>query len=437
MFGDYSKDLLRAGIIELKAGNRQSARRYFDRCVYMSNDHDVMAEAWYWLSQTIDGTQEKRQALENCLANDLHHARARRALAVLDGRLNPDEIIDPNAPIPPAGLEEAHAQQFTCAKCGGRMVYSPDGRSLVCEYCRRHERVNPASSSISENDFVLTMATRRGHSRPLREQVRRCQGCSAEFIRPAAEVSFNCPYCDSSNVLAVDPSGDVLAPDGLLPHVFEQRRAHDMLEAWLQAEQVTLPASTPSPRGLYLPVWTFTLGGGIDYTGETTADVNDALRGRPQRAVQVHDQYPVMLTLTVAASRRPSAPFVRLIPGFDLGAVKPYDARYLADWPAELYDVPMAEASLEARSQAYIALQRDLPTRLEPIRVLSTSSANLIIESFRLDLLPVWICEVPVDGHARLVLINGQNGAVAGEGLKPPPEAKGGALAWLGDLLAD
>ena len=163
------------------------------------------------------------------------------------------------------------------------------------------------------------MATRRGHSQPLREQVRRCQGCGAEFIRPAAELSFNCPYCNSAHVIVVDSSGDLLAPDGILPHAFDERRARDLLGAWMQAQKVEADHSALKPRGLYLPIWTFTLGGGIDYTGERS-------RGRQRlrcaaaspATVQVRDRYPVMLTLSVAASRRPSAPFVRLIPGFDL-----------------------------------------------------------------------------------------------------------------------
>lgn len=435
MFGDYSQDLLRAGIIDLKAGNRASARRYLDRCLYMSSDHDVMAEAWYWLSQALDDLHEKRRALENCLANDLHHARARRALAVLDGRLKADEIIDPNAPAPPAGIQAAPAQRFTCPRCGGRMVFDPDGQSLVCEYCQRHERPNPDASSSTGNDFVLAMATRRGHSQPLREQVRRCQGCGAEFIRPPADLSFSCPYCNSPQVVEVDPAGDIFAPDGVLPHSFDEHRAAQLLAAWLHEQDSASDVSSLKPRGLYLPIWTFTLGGGIDYTGEAQADSGDSMRGRTAATVQVRDRYPVMLKVSVAASRRASASFVHIISGFDLAALEPYNPRYLASWPAELYDVSVAEASLEARSQAYTSLQRDLSARLAPIHLLSTSSASLMIETFRLDLLPVWICEVQSDRHAGMLLINGQTGTLSGEGSKPRPGAKGGLRRWLGDLI--
>ena len=434
MFGDYSKDLLRSGIIELKAGNRESARRYLDRAVYMSSDHEVMAEAWYWMSQAAEDAGEKRKALENCLANDLQHARARRALAILDGKLKPEEIIDPETLPPGPRIQDAAAQRFVCAKCGGRMVYAPDGRSLACEYCLCHQVVNTPQAKAGENNFIVAMATRRGHGKPLHEQVLRCQGCGAEFILPPGRLSFTCAYCDSPHVVSVERSKDLISPDGIVPHSFDERHAGDVLADWTEELKSETDRPIARPRGLYLPIWSFVLGGGIDYVGETTREEGDAYRGTPKK-VQVRDRYPVMLSVSIAASHRPSAPFVRLIPRFDLGAVQPYDERYLAAWPAELYDVPMAEGSLEARSQAYAGLQRDLPGLLAPMRVISTSSANLTIESFRLDLLPVWMTEVSIEGRSRIVLINGQNGSVEGDGFTRSDMNRGGLMRWLGDLL--
>ena len=120
MFSDYGRDLLRSGIIDAKAGNKASARRYLDRAIYISNDHDVLAEAWFWMSQVTEDGGEKRKALENCLAHDLYHARARRALAILDGKLKADEIVDPDhLPPAPEGLHAVDAQRFMCPKCGG------------------------------------------------------------------------------------------------------------------------------------------------------------------------------------------------------------------------------------------------------------------------------------------------------------------------------
>lgn len=40
-FSDYGRELLKRGILEAKAGNKNAALRYLDRALYMSHDHDV------------------------------------------------------------------------------------------------------------------------------------------------------------------------------------------------------------------------------------------------------------------------------------------------------------------------------------------------------------------------------------------------------------
>jgi DNA-directed RNA polymerase subunit RPC12/RpoP len=437
MIDDYGRELLRSGIIEAKAGNKDAARRYIDRAIYMTSDHDVMAEGWYWMSQLTDDPLEKRKALENCLSNDLHHARARRALAVLDGKLKPDEIVDPDMlPPAPEGLRRADAQRFVCPKCGGRMTYAPDGESLLCEYCSRSQALKTQSGSANEKDFIVAMATLRGHGKPLAEQVFQCQGCGAQFILPADQLSATCVYCGSPHVVSLEKSNDLLAPDGIIPHAFEQKRAIQLLVDWVEQNKIKPGKQVEWPRGLYLPLWTFDLGGEIDYVGEIVEqDAAGFGRSRP-RTVQVHDAYPILANdVSIPASRKLSAPFVRLISTFDLKAVQPYDARFLANWPAELYDIPMADASLDARTQTLTRLKRDLPNQLSLARLISISSANMTVESFRLDLLPVWMTEIWLEGRGHLVLISGQNGAVQSDvALKSD---KGGLMEWLSDLVKD
>jgi hypothetical protein len=148
--------------------------------------------------------------------------------------------------------------------------------------------------------------------------------------------------------------------------------------------------------------------------------------------------------LPLPASKKPSAVFLKLIDSFDMASIKPYDPRFLASWPAEIYDVPMADASLDARSQAYKKYKRDLPGLINNMNIVNTSSANLVIESFKLNLLPVWMTEIPFGGRNHLVLINGQNGVVSSDVLskvqkqeKEDDDAKGGLLGFLADLLND
>jgi len=446
MIEEYSKDLLRTGIIEAKAGNKDVARRYLDRAIYMSGSHDVLAEAWFWMSEVLEDPAEKHKALENCLSLDLQHARARRSLAILEGKLKADEVIDPNhLPPAPAGLRNADAQRFMCPKCGGRMSFAPDGQSLICEYCTRDQKLG-VNGSANEKDFIIAMATARGHGKPLQQQVFHCNGCGAEFILPPNQISASCIYCDSPHVVSLEKTKDLLAPDAIIPHAFDQKHAVQLLIEWVEGNQIKLEKKVDLPRGLYLPLWTFDVGGAIDYTAERVQAENNSFNRRAERkVVRVTDQHPVFVDdLPLPASRKPSAVFLKLIPTFELKSLKSYDPRFLASWPAEIYDVPMADASLDARSQAYSQAKRDLAALLDNMSLVHTSSANLTVESFKLNLLPVWMTEIPFDGREHLVLINGQNGIVASDVADKKQRSKEeevsekvGLMDFLSDLLND
>jgi len=439
MFNNYDKELLRSGIIDAKTGNRESARRYLDRAIYISNDHDVLAEAWFWMSEVLDDKLEKRKALENCLAHDLRHARARRSLAILDGKLKANEIINPDKlPLVPEGLHAANAERFMCPKCGGRMSFAPDGQSLHCEYCSRNQRFSAAQpGSPNEKDFLIAMATARGHGKPLNEQVFHCEGCGCEFILPPDQLSSTCVYCGSPHVVNWESEEELLAPDGIIPHAFDQKRAAIFLSEWAQSNQIKSEKQVELPRGVYLPLWTFDLGGELDYVGETVDDGQIQLNSKMPKMIRMHDSYPVQANdIPIPASRKLSAVFLKLIPTFELRGVKPYDPRYLANWPAEVYDISMAEASLDARAQTLSRYKRDLPNLLTPTQLISTSSAKMTVESFRLNLLPVWMIELPFGGREHLVLINGQNGTVASD-LPEKKKESSGLMEWLKDLIEE
>lgn len=445
---DYSRELLRTGIIEARAGNVSTARRYLDRAIYMSGSYDVIAEAWFWMGEVTTDPVEKRKALENCLALEMSHVRARRALAILDGKLKKEDVVNPDfLPAAPDGVRQTDAQRFMCPKCGGRMSFAPDGQQkLVCDYCARNQKIGAGVQEADEKDFIVAMATSRGHGKPLQEQAFHCNGCGAEFILPPNQISASCAYCDSPYVVNLEQTKDLLAPDGIIPHEFDQKRAVRLLIDWVEGNHIKPEQQVDLPRGLYLPLWTFDVGGSIEYTYQIYQNKKTglgAMKLTEETPVQYTDQYPIMVNdLPLPASKKPSAVFLKLINTFEMKSIKPYDARYLASWPAEIYDVPMADASLDARSQVFGKFKRDLPNLVNRANIVRTSSANLTIDSFKLNLLPVWITELPFDGRSHLVLINGQSGVVSSDIVNKAQkqvdeEEQGGLMDFLADLLGD
>jgi predicted RNA-binding Zn-ribbon protein involved in translation (DUF1610 family) len=438
MPSDYAESLLQTGIIEAKAGEINAARRYLERAIDLSGDPAVLAKAWYWLSKITEDPAQKRAALENCLSFDMRHAQARRALAILDGKLDASEIIDPDAASAiSTGPKQATADRFMCPQCGAKMVFAPDGVSLMCEHCTRTQSL-PAQGAAQEQDFLIAMATARGHRAPVAMQIFHCQGCGAEFILPPDVLSTTCAYCDSPYVIRLESSREMLSPEGIIPHAFDQKQASRLLADWLEQNGMKPLGKTGAPRGVYLPVWTFDLGGAIGYRGDQH-EVDEGFRRSSQQIVHVEGEYPVHLDdLPVPASCKVASGLAHLLPTFALKAIRPYDPRYLADWAAEVYDVPMAEASLEARSQAYQWFKRKLPGEITALFNLKISSANLVVESFKLVLVPVWMAEMPFEGKKYLVLINGQNGVVQDDRLgRSTSKPKNGLFGWLDGLLDD
>jgi hypothetical protein len=438
MTSDYSKELLRTGIIEVKAKHFDSARRYLDRAIYMARSHDVIAEAWFWMSEAVEAKEEKRKALENCLSHDLRHPRARRSLAILEGKIKEDELINPDQlPDAPDGLRKTDAQRFMCPKCGARMSFAPDGsNALICDYCTTGHALGLQKNN-DEKDFIVAMATMKGHGKPLQEQAFHCNGCGAEFILPPKQISANCLYCDSPHVVSLENTKDLLAPDAILPFAVDTKQATKYLIDWVEKNKIKPEKKVELPRGLYLPLWTFDIGGSIEYTGEMVEMQDEFLGERKQRKIiRVNDEYPIIVDdYPIPASRKLSSVFLELIPSFDLKGLKPYDPRFLSSWLAEIYDIPMADASLDARSMAYKKYKNELPYLINNVNIVNTSSAKIMVESFKLNLLPVWMTELPFGGREHLVLINGQNGQVESD--LDDEKEEGGVLSWLGDLLGE
>ena len=438
----YSRHLFKTAEIALKEGDKEMARRYLERFFLNARDHVQLADAWYYMSQVEDDPVEKRNALEEALSYRMTHARARRALAVLDGRLDADEIIDPDQkPAPLTGDAETSADRFMCPNCGARMSFAPDGQSLVCDFCTSGSAVDTTGNPSEEKDFFSTMATLRGHSKPTARKVFHCDGCGAEFILPPNDISESCAYCASPHVVSHEETRELLDPDAIIPHALNAKQAALLLVEWVKNNNFTPKGKVKPPRGFYLPVWTFDFAGVITYSGQRYEEDENPFNTRSRRRKKVMEkgEYPVYIDdLVLPANHDYQDMVLMLIETFNFDRSKPYDARYLANWAAEAYEIALGDASLEARSRAYKKYKKKLRRDKSYLMNMSTSSANLAIDSYKLLMLPVWMTTYPYDGEEYHVFINGQNGAVRGElpmAVMKANKKNGGLFGWLDEIF--
>jgi hypothetical protein len=418
-------DLLSRGRAAAKAGEAAEARRYLERLLGMYPSLDERMEALYWLSEVSQDPKEQRDCLEEILANNLGDARARRKLAILDGKLKQDEIVDPDhVPPPPKGAsQEAVARSFTCPKCGGKRVFAPDGQTLVCEYCENQERVQSEPSGGVGDDFLVALATGKAHRKPVSAHALTCRGCGSTFLLPAERITQICPYCGSPYGIEQIEVRELDAPDSIIPFSVDLQKVKLALRDWFQKYMPNeRPRLTPGV-GTYLPAWVFSMGGQINWTGRV-----------------YHNKIWVPVSggrivsednLLIPATKRLPPGLQGVFQQFDLSAVQPFDLRFLANWMAETFQIPAAEAALDARKQAIDRMSGlikadEMDGSIDSFQM---HTANMLVEAYRLVLLPVWMTTYVLDEKSYELIINGQTAAVLGQ---RPQKGLGG---WLQSLL--
>ncbi len=419
MPNDYDNHLLRQAIINLKAKDFSLARRYLERALDTADDYETRTWANYWMSQVTDDPQEKRKYLEETLANDPAHPEARKALAVLDGKIKLDEIVNPDAlPAQSTETQPARADRFACPKCGARMVFDGDGRTLVCEHCTRSQGLNNSTPEF-EQDFILAMATGKGHRKPVAVKTFNCQGCGAQFILPPQAISSVCAYCGSPHV--VIQAQELVEPDSIIPMAFNQRQATRYLVEWVKKRKITPQGKVQPPLGMYLPVWTFDIFGSVPWKGTIY---------RNKTQIPISGEASASFDdIVIPGTSKLADLLPKILPGFETSNAPAYDPRYLAGWPAEVYKLTMSAASLEARKQAVERICQRIHSDPSQINDLTYNTSNLSILSFKLVLIPIWQTTYPFEGRDLRVVINGQNGMVYGES---PSQ---GLLDWIGGFL--
>jgi DNA-directed RNA polymerase subunit RPC12/RpoP len=412
------RELLRQGAAAAKVGDKEEAFHYLSWVLRTDSSEKQQAQAWLWLSEVYDEPAHKRSCLEQVLAFDPTHGEARRGLALLDGRLQAKDLINPDQISQTASEEPepTEAEQFVCPQCAGKLQFLADGATLRCSFCSFEQEVGrnatkPKQSQFGEGafeqDFSTALAQAKGHLAPVQMRTFQCHGCAVEFVLAPEAISLTCPYCDSTYVTETAAAQEIMPPHAVVPFRISLEQAEQAMRGWLREVGVERPYISPIV-GIYLPLWTFDVGGEIRWGGQVKKGDN---------WVPISGNYLAFSDdVRVPASKKLNGDLAQAFAGFDMDGLQAYDSRFLADWPAERHTIPLADASLQARKQTLQELRRN-PHKLtlEDVRNLKLGSLGLIVESFKLALLPVWLAHYQVNGEAFEVLVNGQTGVVVGK----------------------
>ena len=430
--------LFQLGRACVKEGHKEEGRRYLERAVEQDREH---SDAWLWLSATTDDPLEQKKYLEWAIAANPGSPEARRGLAILEGRLNPKDVlpqgagVEPQNPVQPA--EAVARRTFVCPQCGGALRFDPEIVDLKCANCGFVEVVEEAAMADVQQVMDVTLPTRKGHRWAEAEREMTCEQCGATTIFPVGQTSAECPFCGSAALVSATDDSELLTPNGVILMGFEADEARRILGNWLGGGFFTPDDLTKLARGkglhaAYVPFWIFegTL------TGRWQAEVLEG-SGRERRWVQRNGEHTFFYSnrLQVAATALP-ADLVKKAEPFALEKMVEYKPEYLAGWPAAAYNISLADASLEARAAMVADAKKQLVYKAAPgqaVRNLEVSASEFSGVAYKLALLPLWVGAYTYRGKSYRVLINGQTKEVAGD--KPKDSVKV-AMVVAGVLIA-
>jgi hypothetical protein len=380
-------DLLMNGILCAKEGDADRARFYLEWVLRESATSDQRKKALYYLSKIAQGPNEQLAWIEELLIVDPSHPEARRDLAVLRGQLSAADIIDPNEPLPDSSAAPIAKRKTNCDQCGGKLVFSPDGRALDCERCGiRYPQEPVKEAAVQTNDFAVELAQIKGHASPRPMPTFSCLSCGATFGQPEARLSLTCPYCGTAFIPEDNPR-DWISPRFILPFQIDEdaalsiARQHRM--AGTTSEQLAL-------RGMFFPVWDFEASGQLSVVARDGSGV-----------VLAHWPIGNPHVFVAATGSLPAQAIAQPDP-IDFSGAAPYQPQLLADRSAEMYTIAPADASLTARE---LMLQQEMASH--PIPPMGfVNSAGLSILTCSLVLVPFWIGRT----SSQTFFINGQTG---------------------------
>jgi len=324
-----------------------------------------------------------------------------------------------------------------CPACGGVMDFSPKTGGLKCPYCE-HEQAIPAASdgvdgdgapvSAMEQDFASAEETGNCDWGVEKKSVV-CKSCGAESVYDALQVSGECPYCGSNQVM--DAAGKkTLAPGGVCVFKIDAKRAGENFANWLNKKwfcpgDAKKKAKPEAFRGVYLPYWTFDADTYSKYTGQYGHYRTRKVKDRTERYTEwrstsgVHQEFiDDELVGGIDPNRRDMSIFSLAEP-FNTADNLIYKPEYVAGFVAERYSVGLRDAWEKAKGFIAKKLRRSIADKIVRENRADTSKVHNVVTSYsnikyKYLLLPVWISAFKHKDKIYQFVVNGQTGKVGG-----------------------
>lgn len=323
---------------------------------------------------------------------------------------------------------------------------------MLCDHCGNAEALLRRGpwAAIPELDFAAALGNQLDSAEIEETRTSTCPNCAAAVSFDPDSHAMECPFC-ATPVVTDTGLHRHIKPKGLLPFVWEERSAHDAMNAWLGKLWFAPSGLQEYARkgrkmtGVYVPFWTYDADTRTRYRGQRGVVYFEEKRvvidGKTQR-IQVPKTrwFPASGTVSrdfddvlVLGSKSLPDTHTRALAPWDLSELTPYTPEYLAGFRAEGYTIDLRDGYDDARMQMDRRIERDIRFDIGGDKQrISDAQTEVKNVTFKHILLPVWVAAYRYSGKSYRFVVNGQTGAVAGE---RPYSAIKIALAVIGILI--
>lgn len=327
-----------------------------------------------------------------------------------------------------------------CPRCGGTMDFNPETGGLLCPYCEYKQGIE-GEETAQELDFGAA-ENKESCDWGAEKKTVTCKSCGAVSVYDALQLSDECPYCGSNQVME-EKGVNTLAPGGVVPFKLTARQAGEKFTAWIKRKlfcprRAKKQARPERFKGLYLPYWSFDTDTSTQYIGRygidrTTTDSKGNVRTTTDWYATSGRYDCFVDDQIVLASDRHDAGILRGVEPFGTGQSLSYKPEYVAGFVAERYSVGL-KAAWEKAKQLISGMLEDAIEKTirrqhgaDKAQVTSMSTFYSGVK-YKYLLLPVWLSSFCYKGRSYSFYVNGETGRVAG---KTPVSALRVAIACL------
>jgi predicted RNA-binding Zn-ribbon protein involved in translation (DUF1610 family) len=402
-------EFLGRGIIAERTGRPTEALKYLNIAARLE---PANPRVWLWLASSAETLSQKRRYLEWALKIDPQLIVAK----VLLDRLNQKETS--------VSQQSSDFVIFTCPSCGGQQHFDPDVFGLVCEHCAKIEPLTLKNASEAEASLETVPQPSSGNWAVIDSQAG-CNACGARLSIGPDQLNHLCPFCGSELITVQPATPNVIPPTAIAPFQYHAEDVEVLLGKWWNVPPSQIKqlcdTHTLTVSPIYLPFWTF--DGRAQIRCALGYRIPPAIYSPSDRVVVEGDWlenswYECDIDdLLIYAARSVTDDALAQITPFDLKSVLGYRPEVLVGWQAEFYQLALEDAAIEAHKRMRdLAFRRAAGRQLFMVPMeMRSDDVGILVQTYKLVLLPVWIARRTAPGKIDQTLINGQTGKIAGK----------------------